>query len=574
MDHEKFVISHTVSPLKRIFESDLPTEDFTYISGMKNEPLAFLLAYRSAARKAENGRSPDTPISVRVTSSLPVSVYKVQSVPYAATECEDGGAGATGGCPDILKPRMAAPEICRLPTDTNLPYYEKGETVLLNASCFATQSVYIGINEDGKTVPAGDHTVTVEVIGLMSGEVLRTHAVTVHLIDRALPESELIYTNWFHNDSLSDITHLPLYSDEYFAVFEKYIRNSVKNGMNTLLFPTFTPPLDTAIGLERKNVQLVKVRILDGGYDFDFTLAERYARIALGAGIKNLEHTHLFSQWGAESAITVYGERDEREVRLFGYETSATDKEYIRFLSEYLKAFRAFTEELGISERILYHISDEPVLENLEGYRKAKTLMKEIFPDGRFMDALDDYEFYKTGLVEMPIVDLQSIGGYEGRCDNMMLYYTGGEATPGLVNRTLTSAPKRTRALGYVLYNYKAKGFLHWAYNYYYGRLSTGLFHPTADPCFYKNIPGITYLVYPDTDGAPLSSLREKQMLFAMCDYRALKLLESLIGREGTLGILEEHLGRKIHVTAIAESADTFLAMREAINARIEKEIS
>ena len=573
MNSESCVICATVSPMTRIFDDFIPSEDFTYISGMRNEPLAFSLAYRSTAEKAKNGRSPDTPISVRVTSTLPVSVYKVCKVPYAAAECEDGGEGAKGGCPDILIPRSAAPQICHLPADTGLPYYEKDETVLLNASCFATQSVYIGINEDGKSMSAGDHSVTVEIIGLMTNEVLATRTVRVHLIDRELPESDLIYTNWFHNDALCDITHLPLYSDAYFAVFEKYIKNSVKNGMNTLLFPTFTPPLDTAVGLRRKNVQLVKVYKSGDEYSFDFTLAERYATIAKNAGIKKLEHTHLFSQWGAKSAIAIYAEVGEKEVCLFDYKTPATDKEYIRFLSAYLSAFKCFIKKMGIEKDILYHISDEPVLANIDGYRRAKNLMREIFPDGKFMDALDDYEFYKTGLVEMPIVDLQSIGGYEGKCDNMMLYYTGGEATPGLVNRTLTSAPKRTRALGYVLYNYKAKGFLHWAYNYYYGRLSTGIFHPAQDPCFYKNIPGITYLVYPDTDGSPLPSLREKQMLAAMCDYRALKLLEALIEREEVLALLEEHLGGKIHVTTMARSAEAFLSMREAINERIESAI-
>jgi hypothetical protein len=96
MNPENHVISCTVSPMKRIFDSFMPGEDFSYISGMKNEPLSFSLAYRSTAQKGENGRAPDTPISVRVISSLPVSAYKVCKVAYAASECEDGGAGAVG----------------------------------------------------------------------------------------------------------------------------------------------------------------------------------------------------------------------------------------------------------------------------------------------------------------------------------------------------------------------------------------------------------------------------------------------------------------------------------------------
>ncbi len=568
---ESMVITRTVSPLKRIFDSDMPKENFSQLCGLKNEPLHFSVAYRSKMPKRENKLGTDTPIAIRVTSTLPVSVYKVCKVPFAASECEDAEKGAVGPCPDMLLPRIAAPEIKAWPQDTKLPFYEDGQRNTLNASCFATQSVFICINENGEQTAAGEHEVLVEVIGLMSGEVIAAHTVTVQILNASLPENDLIYTNWFHYDCLADITHTPLYSNAYFELLGKYLKNSAQNGMNTLLFPAFTPPLDTPIGGERMNTQLVKVTKNNGKYTFDFTLAERFAAVAKAAGIRTLEHTHLFSQWGAENAITVYATVDGEEGLLFDYRTSATDKEYERFLSEYLTAFKEYEKRIGMD--VLYHISDEPVLKNLEGYRRAKTMMREIFPDGKFADALDAYEFYKEGLVEMPIVDIESIENYDVRCDSLMLYYTGGESRPGLTNRLLTSAPRRTRALGYILYRYDAKGFLHWGYNFYYGRLSNGCFHPAQDPCFYKNYPGVTYLVYPDTDGAPLPSLREKQMLAAMNDYRALRLLESLIGREKTLALCEKMLGEEITVTAIAKSDEIHLALRDAINGEIAKHL-
>ena len=573
MNPESFVISYPVSPLWRVFDDDAEGEAFSALCGLRNEPLSFSLAYRSTAKKGENKRSPDTPISVRVISSLPVAVYKTCKVAYAAAECEDAKSGTPGGCPDMLLPRNPAPKILRMPWDKGLPYYEENEPHLLNAACFATQSVLIEINPEGKPLPAGDHTVTVEVIGLMSGSVLQTHTLSVHLIDALLPENDLIYTNWFHYDCLSDLTHLKVWSDEYFTVLGRHLQNATQNGMNTLLFPTFTPPLDTPIGGERMNVQLVKITEKDGEYSFDFSLAERFVRVAKEAGIRTLEHTHLFSQWGAENAITVFAERDGECYRLFDHNTPATDEKYVRFLGAYLTSFLDFAKKTGIEKDILYHISDEPVLASIEGYRRAKELMRSVFPNGKFADALDDYEFYKQGLVEMPIVDVQSVDGYDGRCDNMMLYYTGGEGTPGLVNRTLTSAPQRTRALGYVLYRYDAKGFLNWGYNYYYGRLSSGCHHPATDPCFYKSIPACSYLVYPDTDGSPLPSLREKQMLAAMSDYRALRLLESLIGREETMALCKKMLGERIDPTTVCKTGNEHLAFRAAVNERIEKSL-
>lgn len=44
-----------------------------------------------------------------------------------------------------------------------------------------------------------------------------------------------------------------------FEIFENYLKNATLNGMNMLLTPFFTPPLDTFIGGERTCVQLVDI---------------------------------------------------------------------------------------------------------------------------------------------------------------------------------------------------------------------------------------------------------------------------------------------------------------------------
>ena len=188
-------------------------------------------------------------------------------------------------------------------------------------------------------------------------------------------------------------------------------------------------------------------------------------------------------------------------------------------------------------------------------------------------DALSDYVFYEKGLCPLPIVDMERAEEFDGRCDNLMLYYTGGEPTPGMSNRLLIDAPWRTRILGLHLFRYHAKGFLHWAYNFTYGRMSQGHFDPAKEPCFYKNIPGVTYLIYPDREKILYSSLREKGMRAAINDYRALKLLESLIGYEATLKLCENALKKPIDFLTIPDSAKMMLAMREAVNTAIENHL-
>ncbi len=565
-------MSWIVSSEERVFENDTPKESIRRARALRNEPISFSLAYRSLLPIPPNGRVPDVPISISAFSdTLPITLSKVCLVPFSAAMCEDG-KGKTGACPDLLLPRDPDPEIVFL-GDRSVPYYEKGERVLLNASSRETQSVYITANEEGEAQRAGVHTVHIRITSLMSGELLASHEIELTLIDALLPENGLLYTNWVHYDCIAEDHGLTLWSDEYFKVLGAYLKNAALHGMTTVLLPAFTPPLDTAIGLERTNVQLLGVRDVGEKYEFDLSLIRRFIRTAKESGIRFFEHCHLFSQWGAENAITVYGERSGEAVKLFDYSTPAASPRYRAFLRSYLTAFLALAKEEGIEKDLLFHLSDEPFVPNLESYRAARDAVADILEGHRIGDALSDYVFYEKGLCPLPIVDMERAEEFDGRCDNMMLYYTGGEPTPGMSNRLLTDAPPRTRILGLHLFRYHAKGFLHWAYNFTYGRMSQGHFDPAKEPCFYKNIPGVTYLIYPDRENTLYSSLREKQMRAAMNDYRALKLLESFIGRKAVLKTCEDALGERIDFLTVPKNAEAMLALREAINEAIEKHL-
>jgi hypothetical protein len=565
------IFSWIVPSSTRVFSDGTPHESVTRFRAMRNEPVSFSLAYRATSQKGKNGRVPDMPISISVTSeTLPLAVYKVCAVPLPAAECEDASPDTVGPCPDILIRKQAAPPI-RYLGDRIAPYIEEGERVLLNASCAITQSIWITANEDGAPQPAGAHRVEIRIFSLMTGEMIAEHSVDIMLIDALLPENDLIYTNWFHYDCLAEAYHLPLWSDAYFRILEKHIKNATRHGMTTLLTPAFTPALDTPVSTERMNVQLVKVRKTPSGYNFDFSLLKRFVDTARKNGIRTFEHCHLFSQWGAKTAINIYGEEDGGQIRLFGWETPASDPAYQSFLTEYLTAFLAFAAREGIEDDLLFHISDEPKESQLSDYASALNTVEACLSGKCIGDALSNIAFYRHGLVKLPIVDIAHADEFDGECEEMMLYYTGGEAKPGLTNRLLTSAPWKTRILGLQIYRYRAKGFLHWAYNNYYGRMSLGLFDPAIEPCFYKNIPGVTYLVYPGGADDLMPSLREKQMCEAMNDYRALRLLESRIGHAAVLRFCEEVLGKEIDYVTVPDSVERMLVLRERINLEIER---
>ena len=129
-------------------------------------------------------------------------------------------------------------------------------------------------------------------------------------------------------------------------------------------------------------------------------------------------------------------------------------------------------------------------------------------------------------------------------CEDLWVYYTGGELKDNSPNRNIPVPSSRNRVLGLQMYVGGATGFLHWGYNYYYGALSRGIFNPMADPCGYKQLAGVLYIVYPDITGKALPSIRLKVFYEAISDFRALQLLEKLTGRDYVLKFIGKNVGK------------------------------
>jgi len=570
---EKFM-SYITNSQNKVFTDSTIKESITQATMFRNEAISFVVAY-----KTEPGRTHDAtclPISISAECDIAeVNVYKICFVPVICGEQHGDEVGSenkgSGLYPDILYKRNAVPEIA-VSDNTVCPFYEEDEKYLLNATD-VFQSVLITVNENGSKISAaGKHKLVVKITSLTSGDTLSEHVVNLKIIDQELPESELMYTNWFHYDCIADIHAVKLYSEEYFTILESYFKNAVKHGMNTILTPVFTPPLDTVIGGERQNVQLVKVIKNADGYEFDFSLFKKFILLALECGFKYFEHSHLFSQWGAEHSPNIYAEINGKEKRIFGWETEASGKEYKAFLNEYIPAFLKFAKEMKIDDKLFFHISDEPTESNQKSYGKAVETVGELLDGYRRGDALDDLCFYENGFVKTPIVRINRAEDFFGKCEGMWLYYTSGQGTNlyKCSNRLITSKPYKTRILGLHLYKYRCSGFLHWGYNYFYDRMSNGLVDPKVNPCGYKNMPGASYIVYPGINCVH-SSLREKYMLEAITDYRALKLLETYIGYEEVIKLCEAYFGEPISFTTIPRNEKQMMGFRELINSEIEK---
>ena len=143
----------------------------------------------------------------------------------------------------------------------------------------------------------------------------------LELIGASLPEQELIFTNWFHADCIASVYGVRVFSEKHWELIGKFMHEAHESGVNMILTPLFTPPLDTGIGAERPTVQLVGVTKTDGGYTFDFSLLDRWISLAEESGITYFEMSHLFTQWGAKAAPKIVASVGGTKKRIFGWDT-------------------------------------------------------------------------------------------------------------------------------------------------------------------------------------------------------------------------------------------------------------
>lgn len=397
--------------------------------------------------------------------------------------------------------------------------------------------------------------------------------MTVKVLDAKLPKTDFIFSQWFHTDCIAEYYGTRMFSERHWKLTEQFLKMAVDNGINTILTPIFTPPLDTFVGQERPTVQLIDIEKNGENYTFNFDKFDRWVEICKRCGVQNFEMAHLFTQWGAEKTPKIVAKVDGKKKRIFGWDVAADSKEYFGFLSQFLPALIERLKKLGIEKNTFFHISDEPSPNHLEHYKKLHAFVKPLLESFIIMDALSSYDFYKTGAVEAPIVSINHIAPFlENKVNPLFGYYCCGQ-THKVSNRFFSMPASRNRAIAAPLFKYDINGFLTWGYNFYFSKGSEHLLNPFLVTDAVGAFPsGDSFSVYPGRNG-PLESIRIIVFTQALCDLRAMRLLESKIGHDAVVAIIEEVAGQEIDFNEYPHTAEFMLDLRERINSEIEKVI-
>ena len=313
-------------------ESIESKELLSSISMLRNEPLSFQLA-----TILHDPRTTSRTASLRIDSPLSpyLRIWRIEQVPVKLA------AYADNTDPDYLRKEPG------LYPDLMIPYEQRPKLLFCSREL---RSYYVTVH-CAEGLKAGVYPITMQALD--GEELLCSATLEVEVIDAMLPERDLIYTCWFHSDCLASYYRCEVFSEEYWRIVGNFIEAAVEDGQNMLLTPVFTPPLDTAVGHERLTVQLVDVTVeQDGSYTFGFDRFDRWVDLALSKGIRYIEISHLYTQWGCAHAPKIIAATPEGERRIWGWDTDAHGLPYQTFLRAFLKVLLVHASELGISDRL------------------------------------------------------------------------------------------------------------------------------------------------------------------------------------------------------------------------------
>ena len=392
------------------------------------------------------------------------------------------------------------------------------------------------------------------------------HTLRLQIHPHQLPPLEIVNTHWFHADSLSSYYDVEVFSERHWELIEAFLRSAREMDVNSVLTPTWTPPLDTAEGHKRPTVQLVGISEESGEYRFDFTELDRWLRICREVGMVSIEVAHLFTQWGARFTPAIQVRTADGIEDRFGWHVAATDPEYRRLMVALIPALR---EHLAATweGRVLWHISDEPSVQGLEDYRAAKEQVSDLLEGADVVDALSSLEFAEQGVVDIPIVATDHVEPFLDAGRNPWVYYCVAQDRE-VANRFISLPSVRNRVLGRQLFVHHAPGFLHWGYNFWWAQFALKPIDPFTETCagggFYG---GDSFAVYPGPDGTPWVSLRHRVFAQGMADHRALTWLASLVGHDRAAALVDE--GGALTYAHFSYDVEEHLQARRAVDEAI-----
>jgi len=392
----------------------------------------------------------------------------------------------------------------------------------VDANPFASRSFWVTLNIPANIEP-GEHTYIVR-LSWKEGKEDKTKDLTLKLQVSSLiikPRQNFHVTHWWRGEATSLYYETDLYSERWWQLTRAQMKNLIEHGNDV----AFIQNLFELREVFKNPCQMLIVNETSPGkYAFDWSIIKRFIDMCKELGYKKFEWGHLWLYWGVEDAMHVYAKQNGKYELLWDKDLKATSPIYINFLEQYLPELHMFLQKENILKDSYFHLSDEPWSEHVANYKRARDILRRIAPWMKVMDALSDVRYGREHLTDIPVPIISSAQDYIKEGIPHWVYYCTGPRDKWL-NRLYDTPLAKIRMSGWLFYRFKAMGFLHWGYNYWYKLDKEEALNPFEEGAGYA-YPGIAsgdpFIVYPGPDG-PYDSIRWEVFAESLQDYAILQ---------------------------------------------------
>ncbi len=338
-----------------------------------------------------------------------------------------------------------------------------------------------------------------------------TFKAVVH--DVAVPpleKSTFFYTNWFNLVQMEQKHHVERWTDEWFAMLDKYAKLMAYGRQNCITIPG----------------ELMSVK--NGSITLDEEKMYRFVSVFRKNGFHYFESPHIMYR----------GDNDDwsdKELKVALTKRRYYTPEARRDVDTIVRLIKKFTERYNLTGTWLQHISDEPTGIQAKCYKDVALQVKSIYPEIKIMEATND----RDSLVGAVDIWCPLVNDYQENQDFFNKRVAAGEKVlvyscliPGgkWLNRLLDEERLRPVYFGWGAAKYGTFGFLHWGLNQYLADPYTHSVVPHHAPGAAANnkLPaGDTHIVYPTPEG-PVSSTRFEAHRIGIEDYELLEMLKKI----------------------------------------------
>lgn len=392
----------------------------------------------------------------------------------------------------------------------------------VDANPFASRSFWVTLNIPASIEP-GEHDYIVR-LSWKEGKEEKTRDLTLKLQVSSLiikPRQNFHVTHWWRGEATSLYHKTDLYSERWWQLTRAQMKNLIEHGNDV----AFIQNLFELREVFKNPCQMLIINEMSPGkYAFDWSIIKRFVDMCKELGYKKFEWGHLWLYWGVEDAMHVYTKRNGKYELLWDKDLKATSPTYINFLEQYLPELHMFLQKEDILKDSYFHLSDEPWSEHVANYKRARDILRRIAPWMKVMDALSDVRYGREHLTDIPVPIISSAQDYIKEGIPHWVYYCTGPRDKWL-NRLYDTPLAKIRMSGWLFYRFKALGFLHWGYNYWYKLDKEEALNPFEEGAGYA-YPGIAsgdpFIVYPGPDG-PYDSIRWEVFAESLQDYAILQ---------------------------------------------------